>query len=160
MLDQEIQIFADAYTPADRRSIPTGAIAPVEGTPLDLRQPTAIGRHIDDPFPQLLWSRGYDQNFVIRGRPGSLRPAARAFSPVSGIVMDCLTTQPGMQFYTANWLLDCPPGKQGAPYGRRWGFCLETQSFPDSPNHPEFPSCVLRPGQEYRHTTCFRFSLR
>ncbi len=156
--DQEIRLFADAYTPTDAASIPTGEIASVAGTPMDLRESRAMGAHIDDDFPQLRMAGGYDHNWVIRGRPGTLRPAARACSHATGIVLEELTTLPGVQFYTGNYLDGCPAGKGGAPYARRWGFCLETQTFPDAPHHPEFPSCVLRPGEEYRTETVYRFS--
>ncbi len=157
VLDQQIQIFSDFFTPTGPGSIPTGEIAPVEGTPMDLRRPTEIGAHIGEDHPQLRIGRGYDHNWVVPGPPGTLRPAARAYSPRTGISLEVLTTQPGVQFYTANYLGDSPPGKGGAPYGQRWGFCLETQAFPDSPHHPNFPSAVLRAEEEYRHTTIFRF---
>ena len=160
VLDQTIQLLADFYTPTDPLSIPTGEIAPVEGTPMDLREPTPIGAHIGDDFPQLLQAGGYDHNWIPNGEPGSLRPIARASSAVTGISMEVLSTLPGVQFYTGNYLDGCPAGKGGAPYANRWGFCLETQFYPDSPNHENFPSCVLRAGETFRHTATFRFSAK
>lgn len=157
VLDQTIQLLADRYTPTDPLSIPTGELAPVDGTPMDLRRPAPIGAHIDEDFPQLVQAGGYDHNWIVNGEAGVLRPAARAVSPSTGISMDVLTTLPGVQFYTGNYLAGCPAGKGGAAYDKRWGFCLETQFFPDSPNHPQFPSCVLRAGETFAHTTVFRF---
>ena len=158
VLDQTIQLLADFCTPTDPLSIPTGEIAPVEGTPMDLRQPTPIGARIDEDFPQLLQAGGYDHNWIPNGEPGTLRPIARAASAATGITMEVLSTLPGVQFYTGNYLDGCPAGKGGAAYANRWGFCLETQFYPDSPNHANFPSCVLRAGEEFRHTAAFRFT--
>lgn len=155
--DQTIQLFADRYTPTDETSIPTGTLEKVAGTPMDLRCPTVIGSRVDGDFPQLRMAGGYDHNWVINGDWGVLRPAARVFCAATGISMEMDTTLPGVQFYTGNYLEGCPPGKGGAAYGRRWGFCLETQFFPDALNHPAFPSCVLRPGEAWRHATAFRF---
>ncbi len=160
VLDQTIQIPADRYTPTDPLSIPTGEIAPVEGTPMDLRTPAPIGARIGEDFPQLLQAGGYDHNWIPNGQPGALRTAARAASAVTGVSMEVLSTLPGIQFYTGNYLDGCPAGKGGAPYARRWGFCLETQFYPDSPNQPGFPSCVLRPGETYAHTTVFHFAAK
>lgn len=160
VLDQTIQLLADRYTPTDPLSIPTGEIAPVEGTPMDLREPTPIGAHIGENFPQLLQAGGYDHNWIPNGEPGSLRPIARASSAATGISMEVLSTLPGVQFYTGNYLNGCPAGKGGAAYANRWGFCLETQFYPDSPNHENFPSCVLRAGETFCHTAAFRFSAR
>lgn len=156
--DQLIQLLADRYTPTDPLSIPTGETAPVEGTPMDLRTPTPIGARIGEAFPQLLQAGGYDHNWIPNGEPGTLRPIARASSPVTGITMEVLSTLPGVQFYTGNYLDGCPAGKGGAAYANRWGFCLETQFYPDSPNHENFPSCVLRAGEAFDHTAMFRFS--
>ena len=158
VLNQEIQIFADQYTPIGAGSIPTGAVEPAAGS-MDLRHAAVIGEHIDSDDVQLRRAGGYDHNWVIQGTPGTLRPAARAVCPGTGIVLDVLTTQPGVQFYTGNYLDGCPRGKGGAPYDKRWGFCLETQAFPDSPHHPNFPSAVLKAGEEYRQTTVYRFSV-
>lgn len=160
VLDQMIQLLADRYTPTDPLSIPTGEIAPVEGTPMDLREPTPIGAHMGDAFPQLLQAGGYDHNWIPNGESGSLRPIARASSAVTGISMEVLSTLPGVQFYTGNYLDGCPAGKGGAAYANRWGFCLETQFYPDSPNHANFPSCVLRAGEVFDHTAAFRFSAK
>ena len=158
VLDQLIQLRAAYYTPADETSIPLGAVEQVEGTPMDLRRPTPIGAHIDEPFQQLQWSRGYDHNFVVDGQPGVLRPAARAYSGASGIAMEVETTSPGLQFYTANFIDPGRRGKAGAVYGPRHGFCLETQHFPDAPNQPGFPSCILSAGEKYSQTTRFVFT--
>ena len=158
-LEQEITLFASQYTPAGETSIPLGCLVPVEGTPMDLRQPVPIGRHIGEPFQQLIWGRGYDHNFVVDGQSGSLRPAARAVSRVTGITMEVDTTCPGIQFYTANFIEEGRKGKDGAVYGFCHAYCLETQHFPDSPNQPEFPSCILRAGERYDQRTRFAFFL-
>ena len=157
VLDQTIQLLADRYTPTDPLSIPTGEIAPVEGTPMDLRRTTPIGARIGEDFPQLLQAGGYDHNWIPNGEAGTLRPIARAASPATGISMEVLSALPGVQFYTGNYLDGCPAGKGGAAYANRWGFCLETQFYPDSPNHANFPSCVLRAGEVFDHTAAFRF---
>lgn len=157
VLDQTIQLLADRYTPADEVSIPTGAVEDVAGTPMDLRQPVIIGLHMQENFPQLRMAGGCDHNWVINGEAGTLRPAARAFCEATGISLELLTTLPGVQFYTGNYLDGCPAGKGGAAYDRHGGFCLETQFYPDTPNHPSFPSCILRPGETWHHTTAFRF---
>lgn len=157
VLDQTIQLLADCYTPTDPLSIPTGEIAPVEGTPMDLRRTAPIGARIGEDFPQLLQAGGYDHNWIPNGEAGTLRPIARAASPATGISMEVLSTLPGVQFYTGNYLDGCPAGKGGAAYANRWGFCLETQFYPDSPNHANFPSCVLRAGEVFDHTAAFRF---
>ncbi len=158
VLDQTIQLLADFYTPTDSLSIPTGEIAPVEGTPMDLRRAAPIGARIGEDFSQLLQAGGYDHNWIPNGEPGILRPIARASSPVTGISMEVLSTFPGVQFYTGNHLDGCPAGKDGVFYGNRWGFCLETQFYPDSPNHGNFPSSVLRAGEAFQHTAAFHFS--
>ena len=157
--DQLIQVLADRYTPTVPGSIPTGELAPVGGTPMDLRAFTPIGARIDEPFEQLQLAGGYDHNWAIPGWDGTLRTAARARSPKTGITMEVETDLPGVQFYAGNYLDGCPAGKGGAPYAKRWGFCLETQYFPDSPNHDNFPSCVLRPGEVYRTVTAYRFGV-
>ena len=158
VLDQTLSLCASRYTPADETSIPCGTLESVEGTPMDFRTPTPIGARIEDDFEQLKLGHGYDHNYVVDGPVGTLRPAARAFSSKTGIVMETETTLPGMQLYTANFLPEGCPGKGGASYGPRHAFCLETQFFPDSPNQPAFPSTVLRAGERYDHTTRFRFS--
>lgn len=157
VLDQKIQLFAQYYTPSDAQSIPLGTVAPVEDTPMDLRLPVRIGEHIDDAFPQLMQGHGYDHNYVVDGAANTLRPAAVASSDVTGITMQVSTTQPGIQFYTANFLADGRRGKNRATYGPRHAFCLEAQHFPDSPNQVEFPSAVLKAGASYQHLVEFVF---
>lgn len=155
---QYIRLKASRYTPTVPGSIPTGETAPVDGTPMDLRHAQKIGDHIDDAFDQLAMAGGYDHNWVVDGPGGGpLRTAAAAWSPETGIAMTALTTMPGVQFYAGNYLDGCPAGKGGAVYARRHGFCLETQFYPDSPNQPGFPPCVLRAGEEYRSTTVYSF---
>jgi len=160
---QDIRLYASRYTPTVPGSIPTGEAAPVDGTVMDLRRTRPIGACIDEDFEQLAIAGGWDHNWVIdgwdgTGRQDAPRPAAWAWSPDTCIAMEVLTTLPGVQFYSGNYLDGCPAGKGGAPYGKRCGFCLETQFFPDSPNRPRFPSCVLRAGEEYRSRTVYRFS--
>ena len=150
---------ADRYTPVDATQIPTGAIASVAGTPFDFRTPAAIGLRMDADDDQLRIGGGYDHNFVLndgRGQPGL---AARVVEPTSGRTLEVSTTEPGIQFYSGNKLDGSITGKGGAVYSRRSGFCLETQHFPDSPNHPEFPSTILRPGNLFESVTVFRFGL-
>ena len=158
--EQYVQINAASYTPTFPGSIPTGQIMPVDGTPMDLRQACRIGDHVDDDFPQLIMAGGYDHNWVIDGPFGTLRPAAAAWCEETGITMEVLTTMPGVQFYTANFLEGCPDGKDGALYGNRSAFCLETQYYPDSPHHENFPSPILRAGEIYRHKTIYRFGVK
>jgi aldose 1-epimerase len=156
ILDHELTLMADRYTPVDDTLIPTGEIAPVRGTPLDFTTPHAIGARIarvPGPAPG-----GYDHNFVLNGGGGALALAARVREPGSGRGMEVLTTQPGVQFYSGNFLDGSLAGKGGTRYQKHEGFCLETQHFPDSVNHPEFPSTILRPGETYAHTTIYRFS--
>ncbi len=157
VLGHELTIHADRYTPVTAAQIPTGELAGVEGTPFDFRAPMRIGARIHDAHAQMLFGEGYDQNFVLNRTSPGLQPAARVIDPVSGRVLDVATTQPGMQFYSGNRLDGSIVGKRGHVYGRRSGFCLETQHFPDSPNHPRFPTVILEPGQEYSHTTVFSF---
>ena len=155
VLGHEIKINADFYTPSDKALIPTGEIHNVEGTPLDFTEPKTIGARIGE----LKQTRGYDHNYVLKNSSGSLVPAARVYEPKSGRIMEVHTTEPGMQFYTANGMRGIN-GKDGKIYNRHYGFCLETQHFPDSPNKPHFPSVVLRPGQQFRSMTVFAFSIR
>ncbi|MBN1845608.1 MAG: galactose mutarotase [Sedimentisphaerales bacterium] len=155
ILDHEIQLEADYYTPVDDTLIPTGAIAPVKGTGFDLTEPTGIGQGI-----QRL-GEGYDHNFVLRKKHiGQMTLAATVFEPKSGRVMEILTEQPGIQFYTGNFLDGTVRGRSGLAYQKHYGFCLETQHFPDSPNKPQFPSTLLEPGQVYRTATIHKFSTR
>lgn len=156
VLRQRVRIPADFYTPADAAGVPDGRVLPVDGTPMDLREWTPIGAHVDEDFPQLRLARGYDRNYVPRG--SGLREAARAGSAESGIGLRVLSTQPSLQFYTGNWLHGCPAGKAGAVYDDRTGFCFEAQGFPDAPHHPAFPSVLLRAGETYRQTIVFQFS--
>jgi aldose 1-epimerase len=160
VLDHELTLHADAFTPVDETLIPLGSAAGVEGTPFDFREPTPIGARIDADHPQIAHGRGYDHNFVLR-RPGpGLVHAARLFAPASGRRLDVHTTEPGLQLYTGNRLDGTIRGKGGQTYARHHGVCLETQHFPDSPNHPEFPSTILRPGEEYRSRTLLTFGLQ
>jgi len=158
ILGHELMLAADRFTPVDSTLIPTGELRSVAGTPMDFRTPTAIGARIGQDDEQLRLGKGYDHNWVVNGPAGMLRLAARVREPHSGRVMEVRTTQPGIQFYTGNFLDGTIVGKGGARYQRRSGFCLETQHFPDSPNHPDFPSAVLRPGEEFHSTTVYRFS--
>ncbi len=158
ILDHVVTLSADAYTPVDESLIPTGEIRPVDGTPMDFRQPRRIGERIDADDVQLRFGGGYDHNWVVNGTPGTLRLAARVREPLSRRVMEVLTTEPGVQFYTGNMMPPALSGKRGQRYNRRGGFCMETQHFPDSPNQPAFPSTVLSPGEVYRSTTVYRFS--
>jgi len=159
ILGHELELQADAYTPVDSNLIPTGELRDVTGTPFDFRTPTAIGARVDDVDQQLAFGHGYDHNFVLRKPGGGVELAARVFEPGSGRMLEVLTTEPGVQFYTGNHLHGLP-GKHGARYGRRGGFCLETQHFPDSPNRPGFPDTILRPGETYASTTVYRFAAR
>jgi aldose 1-epimerase len=159
ILGHELMLNADRYTPVGDTLIPTGELAPVEGTPFDFRTPTAIGARINEPHPQLKNGLGYDHNWVLNGSPGQLRLAARVVEPTSGRTLEIATTEPGIQFYAGNFLDGSITGKGGAVYGHRTGFCLETQHFPDSPNQPAFPSTILRPGSEYTSRTVFRFGV-
>jgi aldose 1-epimerase len=157
ILGHELTIDADRYTPVDATLIPTGEIAPVEGTPFDFRKSTAIGARIDAPHPQIKVGPGYDHNWVLTRTGEGLQHAARVVEPKSGRTLDVSTTEPGMQFYAGNFLDGKLIGKGGHAYGRRSGFCLETQHFPDTPNHPNFPTTLLKPGQEYKTRTVFTF---
>lgn len=160
ILNEELMIAADKITPVDKGLIPTGAIAPVKGTPFDFTEPTAIGKRVDADDEQLKFGLGYDHNFVLSRWDGKLRLAATVFEPKSGRFMEVLTTEPAIQFYCGNFLDGGNVGKGGHAYKHRTGFCLETQHYPDSPNHPEFPSTVLRPGERYHHETVYRFSVK
>lgn len=158
ILNHMMQLNADHFTPVDARLIPIGELRPVADTPMDFRQPIAIGARIDQPYEQLQLGRGYDHNWVVNGSSGNLRLAATAWEQTTGRRLDVYTTQPGIQFYTGN-SLDYVVGKNGAVYRKRSAFCLETQHFPDSPNQPQFPSTVLKPGEQFAQTTVFKFSV-
>jgi aldose 1-epimerase len=157
ILDHELMIAAEHYTEADDTLIPTGVIKPVSGTPLDFTRPMRIGARIDSlvrtPF------KGYDHNFVLNSQDGSLALAAQVYDPSSGRMMDVLTTQPGIQLYTSNWL-DLKGAKNGQDYVENGALCLETQHYPDSPNQPAFPTTILRPGEKYVETTVYKFYTR
>jgi aldose 1-epimerase len=159
ILGHETQIESDAFTPVDATLIPTGEQKALAGTPFDFRKATAIGARIDAADEQLKRGGGYDHNFVLRGKPGELRLVARVVEPKSGRALEVFTTEPGIQFYSGNFLDGSLVGKSGKPYVKRAGFCLEAQHYPDSPNRPEWPSVVLRPGQTYRQTTVYRVTV-
>ncbi|MGB5873780.1 MAG: aldose epimerase family protein [Bacteroidota bacterium] len=160
ILDHELMINADRFTPVNEVLIPTGELRPVEGTPMDFLSPSAIGARISLPDQQLNAGGGYDHNWVLNREGDKLMLAARVHEKGSGRVMEVFTTEPGLQFYSGNFLDGSAVGKGGMPYEHRFGFCLETQHFPDSPNQEKFPSTVLRPGEEYRSTTVYKFSSR
>ncbi|HSL53384.1 MAG TPA: aldose epimerase family protein [Pyrinomonadaceae bacterium] len=151
ILDHELTLNADYFTPVSEDLIPTGEIKPVAATPMDFRKGKAIGSDLADV------AGGYDHNFVLNDWDGSLRLAARLYEPVSGRALEILTTEPGIQFYSGNFLDGSLIGKNGVAYEKYTGLCLEPQHFPDAPNHPNFPSTMLRPGEEYRHQTRYRF---
>jgi aldose 1-epimerase len=159
ILSQRLEVFADRYTPAAPDNLPTGEIATVAGTPLDFRAPVRLGDVLDSPFEQIALRRGLDLNWVVNGRPGALRRAARLSDPDTGIVMDVSTTQPGVQLYTNN-VMRATTGKGGRPYGNHSAICFETQHYPDSPNRPEFPSTVVTPSAPLHEVTVYRFSIR
>ncbi len=152
-----LYLQADKYTPVDATLIPTGEIKPVKGTPLDFTHPVAIGKHIAEMKGT---PGGYDHNFVLRKAAGKMELAARALGPESGRQMEAWTTEPGIQFYSGNFLDGTITGKRGVVYGQHSGFCLETQHFPDSVNQPSFPSVILKPGSEYHTETIYKFSTK
>ncbi len=158
VLAHQITINASRFTPVDKGLIPTGELRAVAGTPFDFRQPHAIGERIGASDEQIVLGGGYDHNFVLDRAGEGLSPAARVTEATSGRVMEVLTTEPAIQFYTGNFLDGAIRGKGGKVYGRRSALCLETQHYPDSPNHPDFPTTELKPGAPYRSTTVFRFS--
>lgn len=162
VLDHQLMVNADNFTPTNETSIPTGEIRSLDGTPLDFRNLTRIGDRIDADYDQLKYAGGYDHNYVINKEEGELAMAALLYEPVSGRVMEVKATEPGIQVYTANSLTGKGPdvGKFGHAYGSRSSICLETQHFPDAPNHPNFPSTVLNPGEDYVSTTIYRFSVK
>jgi len=161
ILQQQLTLYASQFTPVDAALIPTGKLQDVHNTPFDFLHPMAIGVRIDMNDQQLKLGRGYDHNWVLDKRsPSSLSPAARAYDPQSGRVLEVSTTEPGMQFYTGNFLDGTDHGKNGKVYGYRSAFCLETQHFPDSPNHKDFPATLLKPGQTFRSTSIYNFSVQ
>jgi len=156
-----LQLNADKYTPVDSTLIPTGKIEPVAGTPFDFRQPTAIGARIDSPNQQLKFGKGYDHNFVLNANKGAgLNLAATVLGDHSGIFMEVWTMEPAIQFYGGNFMNGSNPLKGGKRDDHRTAFCLETQHYPDSPNQPSFPSTVLKPGQQYKTSTVYKFSVK
>ncbi len=162
VLNQELMVNSDAFTPVDATAIPTGEIKNVEGTPFDFRKMTRIGERINVDEKQLKFVGGYDHNYVLKNKIGELVLAAKLYDPSTGRVMEVKTTEPGLQVYTANSLTGQGPdiGKAGKPYGSRSSICLETQHFPDSPNHPNFPTTVLNPGEDYVSMTIYSFSTK
>jgi aldose 1-epimerase len=160
VLGHEFTIFADNYTPVNRTLIPTGKIEPVTDTPFDFRNKVLLSSRVNADHEQIKFGKGIDHNFVIKRKQPGLVLAARVSEPTTRRVMEVHTTEPGVQFYTGNFLDDSLPAKPGKPYGKHSGFCLETQHYPDSPNQPEFPSTVLRPGEEYNSKTVYTFSVR
>ena len=159
ILDHELQIFADKYTPIDPTSIPLGELAPVEGTPFDFRETKTIGRDINLDNEQLKNGIGYDHNFVLNGNMGEMRLAAKVVEHTTGRVMEIFTEEPGVQFYSGNFLDGTLIGKNGVAYKHRNGFCLETQHYPDSPNQPDWPTTILNPGETYKTSTIHKFSV-
>jgi aldose 1-epimerase len=159
VLGHEVKINADRFTPVDQTLIPTGELTAVKGTPLDFSRPTAIGSRINQADEQLVRGKGYDHNFVLNKQGRALSLAATVYEPTSGRALEMWTTEPGVQLYSGNFL-DKVHGKAGKVYNQHDGFCLEAQHFPDSPNHPAFPSTVLKPGDRYTQTTVYKFMVR
>ncbi len=160
ILNHELMIDAERFTPIDKTLIPTGEFRKVEGTPFDFRMPTKIGAHINEDNQQLENGLGYDHNFVLNGKWGELRLVAKLYEPTTKRVMEIWTEEPGLQFYSGNFLDGSITGKEGKVYEYRHGLCLETQHFPDSPNQPNFPSTVLNPNEKYKTTTIYKFSIK
>jgi aldose 1-epimerase len=160
ILDHQLMINADSFTPVDNGLIPIGTVESVKNTPLDFTTMTAIGQRIEDGFEQLKLGGGYDHNFVLNKGSETLSLAAEVYEPTTGRVMKVLTSQPAIQFYTGNFLDGSITGKGGMVYAKRTGFCLETQHYPDSPNHPNFPTTVLNAGEKYLEVTIYEFSVR
>ena len=158
--DYLLTIDADAYTPVDSTFMTTGEIVSVEGTDMDFRTPTAVGARIDNDFEQLKNGKGYDHNWVLNTKGDITRPCATLESPVTGIVLDVYTNEPGIQIYAGNFLDGTLTGKKGIVYGHRASVCLETQKYPDTPNKPEWPSALLKPGEKYDSHCIYRFSVK
>lgn len=160
ILNELLKINANEFTPIDKESIPTGKIEKVAGTPLDFRKPTAIGARINDNFEQLKLAHGYDFNYVLNNYNGKVREVADVYDPSSGRYMQVFTDQPGIQFYSGNYLNGTQIGKDGIAYQQHAGLCLEAQHYPDSPHEPKWPSVILKPGQVYHQTTIYKFSTK
>lgn len=160
ILGHVLTIHAEEFTPVNAGLIPTGELAKVKGTPFDFSTPTAIGARIMAEHQQLQYGLGYDHNWVLKKRAGVLELAATVYEPASGRVMEVWTTEPGLQFYSGNFLDGHLTGKSGKPHDYRSGFCLETQHFPDSPNQPKFPNTILRPGEKYESLTIYKFTIK
>ena len=158
ILNEEMMIAAEKYTPVDAGLIPTGVLAPLDGTPFDFRKPTVIGARIHDNNEQLKIAGGYDHNWVLRGSNGEIKTAAKVHDPATGRVLTVTTTEPGVQFYSGNFLDGSFKGPGGVVYSKNTGLCLETQHFPDSPNHPSFPTTLLKPGETRHSMTTFTFT--
>jgi aldose 1-epimerase len=160
ILDHEVMINADAITPVDTTLIPTGELRPIKGTPFDFLTATAVGKRIKEKYDQLLTGNGYDHNFVLNTKNSISVLAASAYEPASGRMVEVYTTEPGIQFYTGNFLDGTQTGKAGKPYNFRNGLCFEAQKFPDSPNHPAFPTAELKKGDKYTQTTIYKFTTK
>jgi aldose 1-epimerase len=160
ILNHELTLHASRFSPVDATLIPTGELKSVAGTPFDFRKPFRIGERVNADNEQLHRGRGYDHNFVLDSAAGKLAEAAELYEPSGGRVLRVLTTEPGIQFYSGNFLNGSIKGKGGIPYQQRFALCLETQHFPDSPNHPNFPSTELRPGAKFYSVTVYSFSTR
>jgi aldose 1-epimerase len=160
ILDHDLMMKADHFIPINERSIPTGEITPVKGTPMDFTTPSKIGSRVNDDYEQLVAGNGYDHCWVINREGDGLELCATVYCEETGRFMEVLTTEPGVQLYIGNFLNGSQVGKSGVAYQKRTGLCLETQHYPDSPNQPDFPSSVLRPGEEYNTKTVFKFSVK
>jgi len=160
VLDHQLTVFSSKLTPVDGSLIPTGEIRSIKNTPFDFTKPASIGSRIDDKNEQLKFGRGYDHNWVLSGKRHPMAKAATLYDPKSGRTLQIMTTEPGIQFYSGNFLDGSIRGKDGKSYAYRSALCLETQHFPDSPNHPSFPSVVLKPAETFHSTTVYRFSAR
>ena len=160
ILNHRLFVNAARFTPTDAGSIPTGELRSVRGTPFDFTRATTIGARINQDYEQLRLGKGYDHNFILNGIMGTLRRSARVYEPTTGRVMEVWTTEPGMQLYSGNFLDGTLTGKNGKVYQQRYGFCLETQHYPDSPNKPNFPTTVLRKGGRYHTITIYKFSVQ
>jgi aldose 1-epimerase len=160
ILDHELMLNADSYTPVIAGLIPTGEIAPVEETPMDFRKPEKIGLRINEDNEQLKLGLGYDHNWIINDTDGSLKLAGTVYEPVSGRFMEIFTTEPAIQFYSGNFMDGSHAGHDGRVYKHREAMCLETQHYPDSPNHENFPSTTLNPGEIYKSQTIYKFGVK